>query len=130
MLSQQRAHEADAEALKPGWHTGQARHTGAAAERQQQGFNLIVGMLREGDGGNSKRQRLVGQRPIADFAGSVFRTFAAGVFGLHLHHMQRNTDGGASRLAMSHEIISRRLQPVMNMNGNYTPGELRCGGMQ
>ena len=90
----------------------------------------LLGMLRQRNRANFKVDGFACQRGVARLAGGVFGAFAVGVFGINLHHVQRNIDAGAGRLAVPHKIISSSLQAMVNMNRCHLPLPLRSSDMQ
>ena len=127
--AKQRTHKANAKTLEFGRHAGEARHTGATAERQQQRFDLVIGMLRQRDCTNFKLDGFACQRGVARLAGGVFGTLASRIFCLYAHHVQRHVKGHTSGLAVPHKIISGSLQAVVDMNRRDPPWPLGGSGM-
>ena len=108
--------------------------TSAPAERQQQGFNLIIGMLGHGNG---CERRLLGiamgqlqQALVACNAGRILRALTTGVSGLHVPDAQRQAQAFAQTLAMLLECECSRLQAVVDMQGMYLARPPACAQHQ
>ena len=106
-------------APRPVRHGGQTRQTGPTRERQQDGLDLVIRMVAEGDVVNASVPRQCRKRGIARTPGRVFRALAANVRRIHMPNNQRHRQIGAHRAAVGFEAIRRRLQAVMHMKGMH-----------
>ena len=115
-------------------HGRQARQPGAARQRQQQGLDLVVRVLRDDycfDSfwrSSSKRQSvksliaMVTRRRLGTLAGRRSR--------VHPADMQGHAQARAQVDAMALEVVGRRLQAVVHMPGLHLPRPARGAGQQ
>ena len=115
-------------------HRGQPRQPRTARQSQQDGFDLIVGVLRQSYvidsilwplGAGNGVKRLVTGTP-----GGIFRAFTARCAGIDAPNSQRYTQAGAQGLAMVLETVGCRLQAVMYVHRAHLTGPLLGTGQQ
>ena len=114
--------------LPVGGHAAYARHARAAAQREQDGLNLVVRMLRECYRLNSARrifhlrQRL--KSLVTGDAGSILGALAGGGLGVDMRHLQRKAQPRAGSAAVLLECLRRLLQAMVDMQGHHLTGPL------
>ena len=134
--SQPRAVPGQALPVPVGGHAGQTGQACATRQGQQQGFDLVIGVLGQGDITHLRPFGLngLGQRGITGLARSVFGALARSVTGLHPAHSQRHPQRQTQCLAMRLETIGSGLQAVVDVHRPHlswpatgTGHEQRCG---
>jgi len=104
--------------LPVGGHAGQTGQACATRQGQQQGFDLVIGVLGQGDivhlgpfGLNG-----LGQRGITGLARSVFGALARSVTSLHPAHSQRHPQRQTQGAAMRLKAIGSGLQAMVDVH--------------
>ena len=127
---QQGAPERDAVPLELRRHGCQTRQSRAPAQRQQQGFDLVVGMLGQQHRPQRQCTGLLRQGGVTGSAGGVFGALPGLVAGVHMADVQGHAQPGAQLRAMGNEGVGRSLQPVVHMQRVDTAGPAGMGGQQ
>ena len=122
---QQRPHEHHAFALEHRRHRREPREAGATAQGEQQGLDLVVGMLAEQDRLQAGVARSPRERLVARVARGVLRAFAGRVARGDAAHLQGHVQLRAHLLAVLLERIGRILQTVVDVDACTCPGQ-RC----
>jgi hypothetical protein len=107
--------------LKALGHGRQARQAGAAAQGQQQRFNLVVGVLTQQHGLALRLKSRAGQGLVAHAAGGVFWALPGAGLGVHANHGQGHGQGVAHLLAFMRKAVGSGLQTVVDVNGLQMP---------
>jgi hypothetical protein len=116
------------------WHACQTWQTCTARQRQQQGFHLIVCMLRQGNVLRALQiwvlvNRLT-QGQVAGSSGCIFGTLSSFVSGVHFAHHQGHLPLLTQGAAMCFKQIGCILQTMVNVHSPHLPRPALNAGPQ